>query len=346
MNTLFKAIVGSQAYGTNTPESDLDIKGIYQQSLNELLGYYYQPQIEVSKDEVYFEIKRFLELAETANPTILEILYSPEDCILVKDPILNILFENRDKFLTKKCKDSFGGYAVQQIKKARGLNKKQNWEHSRVERKEPIDFCYVVLDQLSSTIINRPKQGVQSLRQWLKEREIAENQVYLNKLNHTEEGYQLYHGDGGIMTKDNSRLKTISSSMFARPIATVLHNANAFKQHKRDYQSYELWLKERNTARYVDFQKHGQSYDGKNLLHCRRLIDMAIEIASERTINVRRPNVDYLLSIRRGEVKLEDIIKQAEEDIIRMDELFEKSDLPKEINSKIKEELLLKIRGL
>jgi hypothetical protein len=69
----------------------------------------------------------------------------PEECIIYKHPVLDELFENRDKFLTKKCKHSFGGYAVQQIKKAKGLDKKMNWEKGRVVRKTPIDFCYVYL---------------------------------------------------------------------------------------------------------------------------------------------------------------------------------------------------------
>lgn len=342
MELLLKCIVGSQAYSTNTPESDIDIKGIYQQSNRKLLGYGYRPQYEVGKDEVYFEIKRFLDLLETANPTILELLFSPDDCIISKHSKLDSLFLNKYSFLTQKCKMSFGGYAVQQIKKAKGLEKKQNWEKDKIEKKEPIDFCYVVIDK--QTKISNVKQGVYPLKDWLRKQKINHENVYLNKLNHTAEGYQLYYGKGGIMTKDNNRLKTISSPIIAEPIATILYNENAFTQHKRDYESYQIWLKERNTSRYVDFKTHGQSYDGKNLLHCRRLLDMAIEIAKEGNLIVRRPNKEYLLSIRRGEVDLGDIIKKAEEDLLLLDELYKNSSLPDKVNQFLIEDILLEIR--
>ena len=63
-------------------------------------------------------------------------------------------------------------------------------------------------------------------------------------------------------------------------------------------------MKERNEARWVDVKSHGQKIDGKNMMHCRRLMDMAREIGEGKGINVRRENADYLISIRKGEVDL------------------------------------------
>lgn len=48
---IFKAIVGSQSYGTNTPESDVDIKGVYVQDPNDILSFNYKEQININKDE-------------------------------------------------------------------------------------------------------------------------------------------------------------------------------------------------------------------------------------------------------------------------------------------------------
>ena len=75
---------------------------------------------------------------------MLELLYSPEDCIIETSPQFQLIRDNRDKFLTKKCLKSFGGYAVAQIKKAEGLDKKMNWEKDKVTRKDLLDFCYVI----------------------------------------------------------------------------------------------------------------------------------------------------------------------------------------------------------
>jgi len=73
---------------------------------------------------------------------------------------------------------------------------------------------------------------------------------------------------------------------------------------------------------------------------------MAIEIATEKTINVRRPNAEYLLSIRKGEVDLNTIIEQAEKDLKRLDELFAKSELPLDCDKDFVNDLLLQIRHL
>ena len=75
---------------------------------------------------------------------MLSILFSPEDCIVYKHPIFDIILKHRDKFITKQCKNSFTGYSVAQIKKAQGLNKKQNWEKDKVTRKDILDFCFVI----------------------------------------------------------------------------------------------------------------------------------------------------------------------------------------------------------
>jgi len=143
---IFKAVVGSQAQGTATPQSDEDLKGIYIQKNDDIISYGYEEYVEVSKDESYYEIKRFFDLLLVANPNAIEILFSPQDCILISSPEFKLLYENRNRFLTKRCFQTFAGYANMQIKKAKGLDKKMNWEEQRITRKTPLDFCYITVD--------------------------------------------------------------------------------------------------------------------------------------------------------------------------------------------------------
>lgn len=157
LNIIYKVKVGSHAYGTNIPESDEDFKMIYLQKPEDVLNYGYQEQVNLSKDCTAYELRRFIELCCTGNPTMLELLYSPEDCVVFKHPIFDLILDNRNKFLSKSCRWSFGGYAISQIEKAKGLNKKMNWEKDRVIRRNPIDFCYVVLDDRTALteIVNK-----------------------------------------------------------------------------------------------------------------------------------------------------------------------------------------------
>ena len=141
---LFETIVGSQAYGTNVETSDVDFKFVYILPIDYILGTGYVEQLNVTKDITGWEIKRFLELLGSNNPTVLELISSPDDCIQSKNPLFDLIIQNKTNFITKQAKNSFGGYARQQIVKAKGLNKKQNWEKDKVTRKDVLDFVYVI----------------------------------------------------------------------------------------------------------------------------------------------------------------------------------------------------------
>ena len=339
-NIIFKAIVGSQAYGTNIPGvSDEDHKGIFCQSTDELVSFKYVPQIEVTKDEVYFELRRFLELLSVANPTALELLYSPSSCILESHPAMQLLFENRERFLTKRCLNTFGAYVKAQITKATGLQKKVNWDKEKITRKTPLDFVYIHQDG-----------KVFNIQPWLEERNMNVEQCGLISLNHFKDCYALYYDESGLLgyrgiASDNSNSMRLSCvPKGEKAIDTVFFNKEEYSKHCRDFREYEDWLKKRNVNRYVETKAHGQTIDAKNMLHCRRILDMCIEIAMEKKINVKRPNADFLLSIRRGELDLKDLAEKALEDVKNLDELYANSGLPDDVDKEFVNDLLIKMR--
>ena len=352
MKTIFKALVGSRSYGTNTETSDHDYKGVYMQDENDLVSFKYKEQYEVGKDEVYYEVRRFLQLLQSANPTMLELLWSPDDCIIEITPEFEYIRAHRHMFLTKKCLHSFGGYAIAQIKKAKGLDKKMNWEKDRVERKGPMDFAYIYED--GKTV---------PLTKFLKRQEMKQEYCGLVALEHFRDAYALYYdwpthygatgrknyeplGYHGIVREDSNELCLSSVPKGQRSEGVIYYNKDGYSMHCKDYREYEQWLSERNTQRYVDLQGHNQKIDGKNLLHCRRLLNMAMEIPTKKELLVRRPDAAELLKIRRGEVNLDDIIKQAEEDILKMNDLYANSDLPEEVDFEKLNQLLLNVRHL
>lgn len=348
---IFKTIIGSQSQGTSTPESDVDKCGVYMASVDDLISYGYEEFIKISKDESYYELKRFMDMLMAANPNALEILFSPEDCIVETSPQFKLLYENRHKFITKKCYGTFAGYANMQIKKAKGLDKMMNWEHDRVERKTPLDFCYI--HQNGKTI---------SLESFLKKNDIEQEKCGLVKLNHFDNCYAMYYdviGDGnqkfkGIVNENSNELRLSSISKefdkiykdFKLSPFVLCYNKDGYSTHCKDYKSYQTWLKERNTNRYHTNKSHGQIYDSKNLSHCRRLLDIAKEIAETGTFSVRRSNAEYLLSIKRGDMPLTQIIDSAEKDITGLKELYDRSDLPDDVDKEFVKNLLLQIRKM
>jgi hypothetical protein len=354
---IFEGIVGSQAYGIATPASDVDTKGVYVQPLDDILTFGYQDQVSDAKnDNTFYEIRRFLELMKTNNPTILELLNLPGDCILHKDELFDKILSRKNDFITKTCKMSFGGYAVQQIKKARGMNKKIVTPMEK-ERKGVLDFCYVV---------DTEGQGSIPVKEFLEDRGMKQEHCGLISLPHMRYVYGLYYDKLSHLTKkgisfefcplkyfykgivqDEVESNDISLSSIEKgilPIATMYFNKDGYSIYCKEYREYWDWVENRNTARFSDNMLHGGGYDGKNLAHCHRLLDMAIEIGEGKGINVRRQNREQLLAIRRGEYSYDKLIDEANEKIALMDKVYETSSLPEEVDSKLVENLLLEIR--
>jgi uncharacterized protein len=336
---IFEGIVGSQAYGIATPTSDIDIKGVYIQPIEDILSFGYVEQVsDDTNDTTYYEIKRFLQLVSTNNPTILELLNLPEDCIKIKESIFNLVLQHKDDLITKNCKNSFGGYAIEQIKKARGLNKKIVNPVDK-EKKTILDFCYII-DGYNTIPI----------KDFFEKNYIKQENCGLINLPHAKDLYSVFYSFcipyKGITNLDDTsnevRLSSIPKD--EKPIATMIYNKDGYSTYCKKYKEYWDWVKKRNPQRYLDNMLHDGGYDGKNLAHCHRLLDMAIEIGEGKGILVRRKNRDKLLSIRRGEYNYDDLILEAEEKITKMDEIFEKSNLPKEVDKKLINDLLLTIR--
>lgn len=371
---LLLVIRGSHAYGTNIETSDTDYAGVFIQSKEDILGFNYKEQInDDSNDIVIYEIKRFLQLLGTNNPTVLELLNTPEDCIIYKDPIFDLILENRDKFITKVCAKSFGGYGKMQIKKAKGQNKKQNWEKDKITRKDILDFVYVI-------------DGSKSIpwKKWNSDKGFEEKfcgvvnvpnardlyAVYFDKISYncfsesvpynlresakilrTESNLTLGFGYKGLVktgegvnVAESNALRLSSIPKGETPICNIVYNKDGYSEHCKDFKSYQDWLDNKNDARWVDVKSHGQKIDGKNMMHSRRLMDMAREIGEGKGINVYRENAKELIDIRKGKIDLQTLIDQVEKEILEIDEIFEKSNLPDKVDENFLNDLLIKIR--
>jgi predicted nucleotidyltransferase len=371
---LYLVVRGSHAYGTNVPTSDTDYAGVFIQSEDDILGLKYKEQVnDDSNDTVIYELRRFLGLLGTNNPTVLELLNTPEDCVIYKDPVFDFILENREKFITKLCANSFGGYAKQQISKAKGQNKKQNWEKDKVTRKDVLDFVYVIEGEKSIPwkewnedynyeekfigVVNVPNardiyavyhDGV--ARNMFSENEPEDMRNLLIKLR-KELGQPMGFGYKGLVKSgeglnvaESNQLRLSSIPKGETPICNIIYNKDGYSQHCKDYHSYEEWLENKNDARWVDVKSHGQKIDGKNMMHCKRLMGMAREIAEGKGIVVRRPDAEYLISIRKGEVDLQTLIDDVETEIKEIDRLFSESNLPDSVDMEFIHNLIVKIR--
>ncbi|GAA4355846.1 hypothetical protein GCM10023185_19100 [Hymenobacter saemangeumensis] len=338
---IFEAISGSRAYGTNLPHSDTDLKGVFVLPEDEFFGLNYVPQVaNDSNDEVFYELRRFVELLLKNNPTVLELLGTPADCVIYKHPLFE-QFQAAD-FLSRLCRQSFAEYAVAQIRKAKGLNKKINHPEPPA-RKSVLDFCYVTVGA-----------GAQPVAYWLARNSFEQGQCGLANVPHLTDLYALFVdatpqrqlGYRGLLRDPETSQDVLLSAVpkGEEPLAYLSFNRNGYSTYCRVFREYWDWVEKRNAERYQNTVQHGKNYDAKNMLHVFRLLQMAAEIAETGQLQVRRPNREFLLQIRRGEFEYETLVAEAETLVAQVEAAFAQSGLPEAPDKAAAEQLLIRVR--
>lgn len=330
---LFEAISGSRSFGLATENSDTDIRGVYYLPKEDFFGLNYIPQISNKTNDItYYEIGRLVELLQKNNPNILEILATPEDCILQKNPLMDLL--KPEDFLSKLCKDTFAGYAISQIKKAKGLNKKILNPIDK-ERKSILDFCYVLQNQ-----------GSIPLKKWLREFPsfggvsagrggLLQEKCGLINIDNTKGMFALFYNESGdlnykgiIQNEEANQVSVSSVPKEEKSLAFMFCNLDAYSTYCKDYREYWKWVSERNEDRYNVNQNHGQNYDSKNMMHTIRLLQSCEQIFKTNSLNIRVENRDELLDIKAGNWSYEAVMEKAETLIKSIEHYHSVSTLP------------------
>jgi hypothetical protein len=238
------------------------------------------------------------------------------------------LFENRDQFITKECFKPFIGYSIEQIKKARGLNKKI--VNPVTERLTPFDFAYTFY-----------KQGSTKIGNWLDNRGLNKDFCGLVHIPNMHDTYGVYYDWGahfeanGIKTyedfkkseldydfaynfygfgdvdecedfigekwfEDNKKVKHYRGMCLEN--ATDMRGSSVSKgERPLCWMTYnESGFKDhcKKYKEYKEWEKNrnpkryesnlNKNYDSKNLMHTLRLMHMGIEIAEGRGIILER----------------------------------------------------------
>lgn len=115
MIRILGVVVGSRAYGLDGPGSDHDRRGVFTAPTRDFWGLAKPPtHLDGPRPEEFsWEIERFCVLALQANPTVLEVLWSPIVEHLTADG--EALRSVRRAFLSRRVADSYGGYARDQL---------------------------------------------------------------------------------------------------------------------------------------------------------------------------------------------------------------------------------------
>jgi predicted nucleotidyltransferase len=329
---LYEYIRGSHLYGLNNEDSDIDTSAVYIATHDSLLGIGvdYKAQTSDSRhDNTWFEIGELMRLLLKSNPTVLESLFVPEDKMIMKpSPILADLFANRNEFISKQCFMPFIGYAIQQIKKARGLNKKI--VNPVYERLTPFDFAYTFYKQgstkISDWLENRgldkdccglvhvpnmhdtngvyydwgahfEKYGIKTLEDFQKRELDYDFAVSFYKLHDVEECEEFLEANWFEKNKEVKHYRGMclenSTDMRGSSVSKGERPLCHMVYNESGFQDHCKKYKE-----YKEWEKNrnpkryesnlDKNYDAKNIMHCTRLMHMGYEIATGQGIILDR----------------------------------------------------------
>ena len=343
---IYRCIAGSQAYGTAGPKSDVDTRGIYVLPSSAYLSLTEPLEIvsDERHDESYYALRRFLELAATANPNIIELLFMPEDCITYRTAYADRLIAARQTFLSKRAYESHVAYAQAQTKRARGQNK---WVNNPKAETPPTkdEFCWVASRDCAQWDWPHPPYRPVSVANW----NIPLSECHAAALEHSPGVYRLYHygpDARGVFRGDNLVCESIPpEDEMTRCVGLLIFNEPAYERAMKDHQNYWKWRNNRNEARWISQERGEIDYDAKNLMHTFRLLLSAEHIFREGMPLVRFTGdlLQFLLKIRAGEFAYNDLITMTEEKVVQLAELRDRSHLPEMPDASVIQNLLREI---
>lgn len=332
---------GSHAYGTNTPTSDEDFKGVAIPPKQYFLGTMHRfEQAELKApdpDAVIYDIRKFFALASDCNPNIIEVLHTaPEDHFIVDD-IGEEILANKDIFLSKRIKHTFLGYSVSQLKRIqthkRWLMDPPTHQPTRAEYKLP-ETTLIPADQLMAAQAEVQKEL---------------DRFQFDFMDGLEESQKIEIRN--IMSEMLAELKITADMHWmsaARKIGLsdnfieIMQHERQYASAKREWDQYQNWKLTRNQARAALEAKYG--YDTKHAYHLVRLIRMCREVLETGKVIVKRPDREELLAIRNGAWTYDQLIGFAEREELELNLLYNNSTiLPKQPDREKIDQLCIKL---
>jgi len=335
---IFRCLAGSHLYGTNTPESDIDERGVFIATEKYYLGFNDRiEQIEDKANDItYFELRKFLHLACENNPNIIELLFVPENKLIERTNEWAEIIANRNLFVSTKAKFTFSGYAHSQFNR---IKRHRSWLLNPPKSK-PTREDFGLSPYRSN--LTKDQIGAFNVLLAMKLENIQELHPLKDQLLIMEETHDLKALCQQYTEIDPVALKQIIP--ISDEFIDILQKENAYAQAERYFNQYEHWKKNRNPKRAEMENKF--LYDLKHASHLVRLVTEGRELLTTGFITFPRPDVEFLVDIKNGKYKYEELADILETYDKEFDELYKDSKLQKSANrSKVNELCIRMIKG-
>lgn len=323
MKKILEIKFGSHLYGTNTENSDLDLKAVYLPAAEEiLLGNHKKTITDVrpkregernKKEDVDIEIlslDRFIDLLLQGQTMALDMLFAnPSDYTFISEEgeeIMEYIYRNRKEFLNRNV-NAFVGYAKQQAAK---YGQKGFRIHAI---KSSIDFLKSAIDPRTKIM---QELNYEIIEMWI-------------KLNNNE-----YVSIPELLGPNSTKVRHLLVSGKYYPFTEKISDIIKKLEHRYNEYGARAILAEKN-----------EGIDWKALSHAVRVNSEAYELLTTTRITFPRPDKELLLNIKLGKIPYTDVANIIEDGLDKLQEATNISILPVEPNKKFAEQFIIKIYG-
>lgn len=299
-------VVGSQMFGTTTPDSDTDTKAVHLPTAREIILQKIPSSIthntkekhstrkNTSSDSDYesYSLDKFLKLVGQGQTITLEMLFAPISCIVKDSPIWNEVIANRDHLISRKSA-AFVGYCYTQASKY-GI------KGSRVAA------IRAAKDLMAALYASHPQSKVGSHAAAIQALVDATPNTSIIELE-TPNGLLLKH------------FEVCGKKM---PFTNSIKSAVELLNRIFDEYGQRALLAEKN-----------EGIDWKAMSHAVRVANEAIELITTGKITLPLPNADYVRAIKQGKISYNIIANEIENLLEKIKVAEQHSILPPTIDN-------------
>ncbi len=313
LNIICKMRHGSHLYGLNTENSDVDYKGVFLPTIEELVlgnapGEYRSSTGDQNSkngagdiDEVYFSLHKFLKMAADGETIALDMLHCNNKNMITGSNIWDMLVENRSAFYTKNMK-AFLGYCKQQAHK-------YGVKGSRLAAiKDAFEYLDVKLAENDNNLcMNDPYIlfGLGGL-----------SEVHPEYIRYMPEGF--YKND-----------KFVPKPMFE------VCGAKYDLSTKVSYVSEQLKLKYNSYGERARMAENNEGIDWKAISHAIRAGLQLKEIYQTGDLQYPLKDREFILEVKKGQLDFTTIVQPYLEHLVdEIEDMAEVSELPNKVNRK------------
>lgn len=259
--------------------------------------------------------------------------------MLITSPYWQLIQERRNLFISRAAAKTYCEYALGQIRKARGCNKRVHNPQPPTPPKAE-DFCRFI----PSNAVGMPARPIP-----FADTDINLAHCHAAAVEWSSELFRLYYY--GAKAKGVFRNGMIAYESIPKKdetthfIGLLIFNRNAFNMAKVKHRQYWEWHQKRNLNRWRQQESGELDYDAKNLMHTFRLLYSGLNIMACGVPLVRFTGAKLaeLRAIRSGRFTYAELVEKAERLSGELEALRHSSGLPEKADREQVNQLLLNI---